>query len=592
MLSVERIEISEIIKKGECPSVACSWRAMTARVPKEEEAMSFGDLLKNAGFESSQSTKSDDRLLKWAAAGIELLGEERLVTALRRAINEGTNRARERFDSLIEREIGNFPHALAEIWRTRLPRLGGQKGCPTFCEEGEDVLEMISSGEAIEFAKRQREIQLEADTLVWPSMEPDEDRRKYHARLEAWAADKPEHLLKAAGFDSFEISCREDQKREEKRRREGEKLASQAIKSFNRTGNFDELSSVYEKLKGRYFPGSLDYAAGSSNFGWKLAAEGKIKIRAVSVEPEIDWLKKQENLDFLIRCVFEAHDDYGGIFFKRILEILPGINENTAYVTKGLVITKKVITELMEYSWFNNDRYSRFQRDRVSDGSPADGYIPTVPHPDGWVTVKRVKLADGRTSTRATFYNPKQFSALQTALQCEAGSINVRDWLEDFGRHPQKGFGRFLFRVQPGGRNWDQMFISVDERLRERIELLRQLPDPEDVPFPENIWYIPARLSVKSKGGHMRWDENNKERAITWKRKASRSQKSCRSIGDSIAIRSTGTAIAWKLGASTRKHYHTMVVAVIGEGKELHLKSGLAICNVGGKLEEIPGGAM
>ena len=555
--------------------------------------MSFGELLKNAGLEINQSAKSDDRLLEWAAAGIELLGEERLVAALERAVEEGTNRARERFDSLIEREVCKFPHAVAETWRARLPRLGGQKGCQTFCEEGEDILQLISSGEATEFAKRQREIQLEADTLVWPSMKPNENRRDYCARLEAWAADKPEYLLKAAGFDSLEISQREDQKREEKKRKEGEKIASQAIESFNKTGDFDALSSVYEKQNGNFFPEFLDHIAGSSNFGWELAAEGKIKIRAVSVEPEIDWLGEQDDLDFLIKCFLETHDDYSRIFFKRILEILPGIDENTAYVRKDWVITKEVIAELMEYSWFNNNRYSRFQRNRVGgENSPADGYISTVPHPDGWVTVKPVKSVDGSTFTRATFYNSKQFSALQTALQCEAGSINVRNWLEDFGRHPQKGFGRFLFRVQPGGRSWDQMFISVDERLRERIELLRQLPDPEDVPFPENIWYVPARLSVKPKGGHMRWDDNNKKKAIVWKRKAFRTQKSCRSIGDSIAISSTGTAIAWKLGASTRKHYHTMVVAVIGEGEELHLKSGLAICNVGGKLEEIPGGAV
>ena len=248
-----------------------------------------------------------------------------------------------------------------------------------------------------------------------------------------------------------------------------------------------------------------------------------------------------------------------------------------------LVITHKgEIIKPEKYMWSGEGFRS------VGAGSVQPGYlISTIPHPDGWVTIRSVKEWNG-TKLQATLYSSVNFSALETALRCEKGTFDVRAWLANFGRHPQKGFGRFYFRVQPGGASWDQMFISVDDRLRDRIELLMQLPDPEDVAFPENVWHLPARLvSKKDKGGHLVWDESNRQGMIAWKRGASWVQMSRRSSGSFISHRSTGTAAAWSLSASTNKHNHTMVVALIGEGEELHLDSGIAVRNNGGKLDEV-----
>ncbi|HBB38337.1 MAG TPA: hypothetical protein DEP63_05185 [Candidatus Magasanikbacteria bacterium] len=533
-------------------------------------------------------------VLEWAAAAIELLGKERLVAALDRAL-EGTNRARTAFDNLIERQIEAMPRSQAESWRSRLPNLGGRKGCPTFCGQAEEVLDAITSGSAEQFAEEQRKTQLQADKLVWPEIEDGEEGDSYRDRLDAWAADKPEKLLKAARFDSYEISRRVQEKRETAQRQREVEMSRKAIEAFNQTGDYVALAAFYESLgqrtiwTGMNSGTSPEYIAGESKFAWQLVAAGHITPGHVKVEPTAEWLEEQEDIEFLIRCAREASSDYRNMFREQLLLVLPETPDEThAYIKGELVITHKgEIIKPEKYMWSGEG----FRH--VGAGSVQPGYlISTIPHPDGWVTIRSVKEWNG-TKLQATLYSSVNFSALETALRCEKGTFDVRAWLANFGRHPQKGFGRFYFRVQPGGASWDQMFVSVDDRLRDRIELLMQLPDPEDVAFPENVWHLPARLvSKKDKGGHLVWDESNRQGMIAWKRGASWVQMSRRSSGSFISHRSTGTAAAWSLSASTNKHNHTMVVALIGEGEELHLDSGIAVRNNGGKLDEVAGGAL
>jgi len=378
-------------------------------------------------------------------------------------------------------------------------------------------------------------------------------------------------------------------------------MSRKAIDAFHETGDYAALTAVYEQLGRTIWTGfnsasSPDYIAGESKFSWQLVVDGHLKPSQAKVAPTTEWLEEQEDIEFLIRCAREAVQTYGDtydyrpLFREQLLLVLPETpDESHAYIKGKLVITHKgEIIELETYKW-NGEGFRR-----VGAGSVLPGYlISTIPqHPDGWVTIRSVKEWNG-TKLQATLYSSVNFSALETALRCEKGTFDARAWLANFGRHPQKGFGRFYFRVQPGGASWDQMFVSVDDRLRDRIELLMQLPDPEDVPFPESVWHLPARLvSKKDKGGHLVWDEGNRQGMIAWKRGASWVQMSRRSSGSSISHRSTGTAAAWSLSASTNKHNETMVVALIGEGEELHLDSGIAVRNNGGKLDEVAGGAL
>jgi hypothetical protein len=573
--------------KGATPAVV---------VHSDEESYGSG-----RGVTPSTRTIDDfaEWILEWAAAALELLDEKRLTAALDRAL-EGTGRARNAFDSFIERQLVDMPRVQADTYRNRMPNLGGRKGCPTFCRDAEEVLDAVTSGAATEFAERRRKMQLQADALVWPQMDEGESEYDYRSRLDAWAADKPEKLLKAARFDSYEISRRVQEKREQAERQEKMSASWLAIEAFRQTGNFEALKRAYEELGHQLYVGansvsSPDYIAGESQYAWKLVAAGHLKPSQAKVEPTVEWLEEQEDIEFLIRCAREAYEQYGdkrdyrNMFRGQLLLVLPETPDEThAYIKGELVITHKgEIIKLETYKWSGEG----FRR--VGVGSVEPGYlISTIPHPDGWVTIHSVKEWNG-TKLQATLYSSERFSALETALQCEKGTFDARAWLGHFGRHPQKGFGRFYFRVQPGGAHWDQMFISVDDRLRDRIELLMQLPDPEDVAFSENVWHLPARLvSKKDKGGHLVWDERNRQGMIAWKRGASWVQMSRRSSGSFISHRSTGTAAAWSLSASTNKHNHTMVVALIGEGEELHLDSGIAVRNSGGKLDEVAGGAL
>ena len=614
MLSVERIKISEKIKKGrKAPFLALSIDARGSEGSLREEIMgmgTLGDIFKAQGISGSGNKKGEQEsvkeeqksvvetcsselmdefetwVLEWGVAALELLGKDRLIAALDRALEGGTNRDRNIFDAFIERQLVDMSHIQAEAYRERLPKLGGNKGYPTFCEEADEVYRALESGAVERFARQ----------LVWPQIKEGESEMDYRNRLYTWAADKPEKLLKVAGFDAYDIARRAEEKRSAQKRSEDKKKSLQAIRDFEENGDYEALFVVAESLGGELYQevgvAPACTIAAKSRFAWKLGAEGKVNLSWIEIEPTSEWLNTLDDVDFIIKCVVEAKWKYRQSFQERLLEVLPftlDAQRAVVYGTKAIDCEGRVIP-LSVWKWSKPYRgEAGFERELAEPQKMRLVY--TKPHPEGWVCIH---INNKEKTIRATLYSPQQFVALETALKCKRGGFDPRGWLTNFDRHPQKGFGRFLFRVQPGGRSWDQIFISVDDRLRERIELLRQLPDPEEVPFPDNIWYLPARLSSykPDRGGHMVWDEKNPKQMICWKEKAESRQGAVRLLGKSIGCRSTGTATTWFLAASTRKNRHTMVVALIGKGEEVHLDSGLAICNVGGMPQEIPGGAL
>jgi len=539
------------------------------------------------------------RTLEWASAALELIGRERLVTALRRGL-EGTNQARGAFDGLLDREISRFPRAQADGWRARLPRLGGSKGCPTFCSEAQEVLEAVTSGAADAFATERRKTQLEADALVWPESHEDEEEGGYRARLEAWAADKPEHLLRAARFDSYRIAAAVRGERD-RRKREREMEASRiALDAFERTGDLVALRAA-EAAIGTMWTGHnrsdrAEHIAGESRHAWALVRAGLLQPPQAAPPPEEAWLSEQTDVDFLLRCSQEARYTYSTpprdhcrVFREALFRALPVKPDEDHVLVRGTLAIDSLGRSMVLSSWAYDSR-DGFRRFPVQES--AIKLVSTTPHPDGWVTVRPVKEWGGER-LQATLYGPENWRALEVASQCRQGALDVRAWMPDFGVHKEKGFGRFYFRVQPGGASWDQMFISVDDRLRERILLLQRLPDPDDVAFPPDVWWIPARLtSVKDDGGHLVWDETGDRKMVAWKKAASWVQMSRRSSGTSISHRQTSTAPAWSLSASTAKHNASMVVSLIGEGQALHLSSGLAVRLTNGVLHEVPGGAL
>lgn len=545
-----------------------------------------------------------EHVLKWGAAGVELLGKTRLIDALSNGM-DGTGRGRSWFDGIIEQTISRKPRSEAQVWRDRLPNLGGRKGVPTFEREAIEVMDALKSGAVDIYMAKQRWLTAEAAKLTPPTIEDGEDRYSYQSRLDSWAGGQIEAVLKAMGFDSYRIATAAVEAREQAALEKMTVLWNEACQRFEQTGNFLALQdaekatrgTVLGKDGGRTSASAKYHAAAHAKWAWPCVEMGWIEPSDPSVPPTAEWLSEQRDQDFVLRCSREAYSQYGHgqdfrlVFRARLLEVSNLKPDANRVLVRGKVAIDhegRVIPLSVWRSAANRDGYRRVELTEEQ----GEKLLSNQPSSNGWVTIRTVKDWNGE-KFQATLYTSDAFKALQVARSVKSGcgGTDIRLWMENFGRHPDKGFGRFYFRVQPGGAHWDQMIVSVDDRLRDRIELLNQLPDPADAPFAEDVYYVPMRLSVKDKGGHAFWGEGN-SRAICFKHSSEGTQCSRRYIGSTVAHRTSGSVTAWTISAHTNKHDAAMVVAVIGKGQQLHLDTGMAIGFDGEKMVEIPGGAL
>ncbi len=543
--------------------------------------------------------------LKWGAAAVELIGKARLMPTLENAVREGTGRARTFFDGIIENAISRKPRFEAEDWRSRLPNLGGRKGCPTFQREGGEVLDALKGGAVDAYMADQRELAAEAAKLVIPSIEEGEDRYVYQNRLEMWAGEQIEAVLKAMGFDAYRIATAAVEAREQEAREQATALWNEACQVFDQSGNFLALQDAKKATGGTVLgkDGGLAsvsakyHAAEHPRWAWPCVKAGHLTPSDPSVAPSTEWLNEQRDQDFVLRCSREAYSQYGHgqdfrpAFRARLIEVSnlkPAANK---VLVRGKVVIDHKGRAIPLSVWRSSANRDGYRRTELAE-EQGEKLVSNQPSSNGWVTIRTV-TEYGSTKTIATLYGHEAFKALQVARSVKAGcgGTDVRSWMENFGRHPERGFGRFYFLVQPGKAHKDQMIISVDDRLRDRIELLNQLPDPADAPFAEDVYYVPMRLSKKEKGGHAFWGESN-SRSIAYKRSSKGKQCSRRYIGSTVAHRASGSATAWTLSAHTKKHDAVMVIAVIGKGQQLHLDTRMALGFDGEKVVEIPGGAL
>lgn len=533
---------------------------------------------------------------------IEILGKKRAVQVLDAEMplqrGYGYGRAQGTLQLAVSKVLDHKPQREAQPLRSRFENcsLMSYSRARDFNDAISGVFAAVTTGASEAWMAEQKRLEKEVAAIQypqppeWPSNASEYQHQDainaYIGILNEWSLDYSAAQLKTMGFDAYRIA-REWSEAQKKAEVEAKaKCMEEVVAEFDRTGDFSTLNQVIvtEKLGDSYTAGYV--AKKHPRYAWPCAVAGHIKIEDVEVAPPADWLAAQTDEKLLIRCAREAYYRYAGkkydyrpVFREQLLLAMPLTpDEHHVVVSDRLAIDKEgYIYSLTVKSSAAYPDPNNLPGQRVAN----------TPHPDGWVTI-RAANEYGQTKVYATLYGPEHYRALETALRCKRGTFDPRAWLSDFARHPEKGFGRFFFQ-----RRSDRVMISVDDRLRERLELLAYLPDRDDVSYPDNIWYLPARLSSKKpNGGHLVWDESSDRGFIAWKGEAHWQQLSRRSIGDYISHRESGTAAAWSMSASSARNTWTQVVALIGEGEELHLDSGMAYRYEDGELKKIPGGAL
>jgi hypothetical protein len=471
--------------------------------------------------------------IRGGAVLIEILGEnaaKRVVGAQRTSERRyGYGRAQAAIMDAIDRVLKVKSRREAEPLQEKARGIGvfSCGKAATFDEAVDALYQAIASGESLRWINNQKALAEAVKMIRWPdspawpedggSSAETKAIQEYAKILNDWSMDFSEVQLRAMGFDAREIADKWAKACRDARANKDRRVVADAVAAFESTGEFAVLLAAKEAVVDFLVSGAHSgpqYVAAGSRWCWQCVKAGHLNPRDAGAAPSEEWLQEQTDLPFLVRCAKEAHCQYGSRpvdfrpeFRRRLVAALPARPDpaNVVVYGKDVIDHEGRILRLSEWVYRNG----RFERLRIQQELQTRR-ISRVPHPEGWVTIRADKYAEtGNGGLSATLYGPENYRALEVAKLCRKGSLDIRPWLENFGLHPNRGFGRFYFGVAPGAAHSSSAFVSVDDKLRERAKNLRYLPDPKDVSFTDDIWYLPARLvSWDGTKGHLVWDEN------------------------------------------------------------------------------------
>jgi len=518
---------------------------------------------------------------------VELLGGKAVPT-IDRAL-DGTGRGRAYLDSAIDSAICKLPKRDADVWRIRLPRLGGSKGVPTFTACAHAVLDAINDGAVAVYAAEQKYAELRAASFSVPSRGAGEELVAYRLRLDTWALDVPDDVLMRIKFNAYDIVRTIEQCEAEELRNAKERAQKDAYAAFLRNGDYDAFTSATGGCvtidQCMY---SCDSLAAGSPYAWGLVAKGKILPNAVPSAPTADWLDAMSDMGALIACLANAHSQWTEIdwrpqFCARIRKMMGVPDGSVGLVSHKGKVWAVAATEFRIVHRFDFGRERHEMDDRPWSGPvlPIIGTaVPTDPSPSGWVSIGKAW----------TYYGPESYYALMIARSTSRGvGVDIRSWMPYFSRHPERGFGRFSFGAVAGAAHRDYVMIAVDDAVRDRIESVSHLPDPLDAEFPVSGYCVPMRVRKTDRGGHASWD-GYAPHAVAYVRTSSGRQCSRRYIGGTVRHSDASTALAWTASSASAKHDSAIVAAVIGVGQRLKLSTGMGVDFDGSAAVEVPGG--
>lgn len=528
----------------------------------------------------------DEATLRWCSVVERVVGRAALDRAAGRAEADwGTGAGRSAWERPIERAFDALPSAEAAALRDEAGRGPWRgKGCPTFFADLTEVLACLRSGAHLRWAAEQRRLSAACEV---PQPAEDEDPQGYDDRLREWEGAQTAAALRAVGFDRRRAVQAYRDRLEKAERLARERAAAEAERAFLAGGDFAAYKAAVA---------DAPYRAGASARCWELVLSGALSVEYAAVPPPPEVLALPVGRLF---ALWASTSTYSSEACQRVRATLVAVVRTALPSPKeGEIAVFKATLAAVGGRYVHADRGAHECAIAPIDGgfvlvegAQIDGdlaVLPATPHPTGWVGIKPATKFD---RAEARWFGPRAYAAIEAGRR-ETGRLDVRAWLPRFGRHPERGFGRFFFAAVAGAASRGSCMVSVDDALRARIELMADLPPEDFCPLPAGAFCISATVTRTDAGkGHLRAAHNGIA-GVTCVRESSGYQGSRRYIGGTEGVADTSRAPWWSASGHSAKHSAVVIAAIVSEGRPLHLSSGIGVELRDSKLVDVPGGAL
>lgn len=558
--------------------------------------------------QSVDFNKFPEWALRWAHAGMQLLGREQLVKALETA-TDGTNRSAGAFENRIERALDRLTVARANELRTDLFSLYRGKGCPTFCGNANTVSEAIVSGAYDAWLEHERDEASVAETLVIPKPEEGEDLHGYGERLDDWSADKPGALLKRIGFDAYQLVRNEQERREQAKAKVEGELKAQASSEL-KTGLAGSFPSAIEFLKGwvkkmgsLYKQGLVSYSASeelaraavaASPWPWSLYVawdalgydeRAGVSIYAPNTPPTTSDASNLTDR-WLLWKVAKSRES---VLRSEVSRRYP-LSPSQVHLVKVQSSREKTV----RYAVYSDGEVKELYSSSSFPGRP--GVYPTESNVEGWWN----RDAD-------VWCTPNVYRALKRLEQAAKGAAFITpEVVSNYGRHPERGYPRFYFKVS-AGRRWTSFDLPVwrpgegDGWLVERLDDITLLTEHK-LAVPEAAYWMDVQLGQTAKGNRrlepVRSDQKATPAILTKRGEGAMSHgKWGWSNQTHSAVKGSekgGSAIVWSTFVSSAGGglHRTFDLLWVAKGGSVGLDNGVAVTFDGQRIVKVAGGAL
>jgi len=557
-----------------------------------------------------------DWALRWAHAGVQLIGREQLVKALEAAATDGTNRAAGAFENRVERALDRLTVTRANELRADLFSLYRGKGYPTFCGNANTVSEVITSGAYDAWLDHERDEASEAETLVIPQSIEGENIDLYRQRLDDWSADKPGALLKRIGFD--QLVRREQERREQAKMQAADELKSQAVRELT-AGLAGSFQSAIEFLKEWSKNMKLLYEQGlvSSSTREELA-QAAIMRSPWPWSLYLEWKKLPYEVTTGVSIYYAPTNpptasDGGNISDDSLIRQLTGHSGSRSPLVAEAVRRWPVASdEVRLVSKGDSSLVAVYPDGKVEEVSPyhapaglareqalpGPGTYSAKPTPEGWWN---------RLERGGVWCPPDVYYALNRLEAADKGSVFITpDVVSDYGRHPERGYPRFYYKVS-AGRRWSSFDLPVWRPREGEGWIVQRLDDilllsQYGVVVPEAAYWMDVQLGQTAKGNPrlepVRLDQEVVSAILTKRGEGAKSQGrwgwSAETHSACKGTEKSGSRIVWSTFVSSAGGgvHRTFDLLWITQSGSIGLDNGVAVTFDGEKIVNVAGGAL
>ena len=436
----------------------------------------------------------------------------------------------------------------------------------------------------------------------------------YSKRLDDWSADKSGALLKRIGFDAYLLVRREQERREQEKAKVESEIKAQAANALKAglSGTFqsamDCLKILTKKMNALYEEGLISYstsaelvraAVGASPWPWSIYVEWEtldfnersgVSIYAPLIPPTTSDASNLTDR-WLLWKVSESRE--ATLFYSEVRRRYPLLPSQV-----HLVEVQSSRGETVRYAVYPEGEVKKLYSSSNFPDLP--GVYPTEPNADGWWN--RVDGFDADI-----WCTPNVYRALKRLESAVKGAVFITpEVVSNYGRHPERGYPRFYFRVS-AGRRWDSFDLPVWRPCQGEGCLAERLDDilivtQHKLSAPEPAYWMDVQLGRTAKGNPRLEPVGLGQKAVpAILTKRGEGAVSNGKWGWSNQTHSVtegsekgGSAIVWSTFVSSAGGgvHRTFDLLWITTGGSVGLDNGVAITFDGEKIVNVAGGAL